>query len=295
MARSNGKATTKTRTPVRRGAVTGNGGTPSAVKRARAVAIPPSAAERMAAGKALRKDVAREAHGEWSPAAGRSDPISLLEGQGKDRIQELLPVRYGRMASSAFAFLRGSAIVMAEDLSHTPASGISVQACGDAHLANLGIFATPERNLVFDLNDFDETLPGPWEWDLKRLAASFVVAGRHRGFSDAQNRLAAISMTRTYALRMREFAAMGLLDVWYARIDVDTIVAAMKGELRKRSQKTVEKTWTRDSLQAQAKLTEVVDGARRIKHAPRSSSASATARSQTPSSSERRSRTIAGR
>ena len=227
-----------------------------------------SVAERMAAGKALRERVAREAHGEWSPAEGRPDPIALLVEQGKDRLQELLPVRYGRMVSSPFAFLRGSAIVMAEDLSHSPSTGLTVQACGDAHLANLGVFATPERNFVFDLNDFDETLPGPWEWDIKRLAASFVVAGRHRAFTDAQNRLAVLNMVRAYGLRMREFAAMRQLDVWYSRIDVTTILEALKGQQRKRTEKNLEKARMHDHLQAQAKLTEVVDGVRRIKHGP---------------------------
>ena len=205
---------------------------------------------------------------EWSPAADRPDPVALLEGQGKDRLEDLVPVRYGRMLTSPFAFLRGSAIVMAEDLSHTPASGLQVQACGDAHLLNFGIFATPERNVVFDLNDFDETLPGPWEWDLKRLAASFVIAGRHRGFTPAQIRLAALAVTRSYGLRMREFAAMRHIDVWYSRIDVDTVLAAISGDMRKQVERGVAKARLRDHLQAQAKLTEVAGGRRRIKDSP---------------------------
>jgi uncharacterized protein (DUF2252 family) len=223
---------------------------------------------RLEAGKALRKDVPREAHGGWSPAPDRVDPLTLLEEQGADRLQELVPVRYGRMASSPFAFYRGSAIVMAEDLSKTPNTGLTVQACGDAHLANFGVFGAPDRKLVFDLNDFDETLPGPWEWDVKRLAASFVIAGRHRQFDAAANHSAVITAMRTYALRMREFAAMGTLDVWYSRIDVDTLMALAKGSVRKRLEAGAEKAMTRDSLQAQSKLTEVVDGKRRIKNDP---------------------------
>ncbi len=230
--------------------------------------IPEAVSDRFAAGKGLRERVPREAHAEWSPSADRPDPIALLEEQGKDRLEDLVPVRYGRMLTSPFAFLRGSAIVMAEDLSHTPVSGLHVQACGDAHLMNFGIFATPERNLVFDLNDFDETLPGPWEWDLKRLAASFVIAGRHRGLTPAQIRLAALAVTRSYGLRMREFAAMRHIDVWYSRIDVDTVLAAISGGIRKRVERGVAKARLRDHLQAQVKLTEVVDGRRQIKDSP---------------------------
>jgi hypothetical protein len=171
-------------------------------------------AERVAAGKALREQVPRGSHGEWAPAADRPDPIALLEEQCADRVPALVPIRYGRMATSPFAFLRGSATVMANDLAGTPRSGIEVQACGDAHLANFGVFATPERNIVFDINDFDETLPGPWEWDVKRLAASFVVAGRHRGFDEATSRTAVLAMLWVYGMRMRELAAMRTLDVW---------------------------------------------------------------------------------
>ena len=222
----------------------------------------------MAEGRAIRQRVPRTAHAEFSPAANRPDPVDLLESQSKNRVQELIPVRYGRMMTSPFAFYRGSAIIMAEDLSHTPKTGIDVQACGDAHLANFGVFATPERNIVFDLNDFDETLPGPWEWDVKRLAASFVLAGRHRGFDATTSRLAATSAVRTYGLRLREFAAMGNLEVWYSRIDVDMIYQSATAETRKQLERGVEKARLRDHLQAQAKLTEVVDGVRRIKDNP---------------------------
>jgi uncharacterized protein (DUF2252 family) len=230
------------------------------------LAGPPSdqLADRLQAGKALRKRVPRGAHEEWAPPADRPDPISLLEEQAKDRVPDLVPVRYGRMRTSPFAFLRGSAIVMAEDLSRTPTTGVTVQACGDAHMLNFGVFATPERNVVFDLNDFDETLPGPWEWDLKRLAASLVVAGRQRGFSGDQNHQAVAAMTRAYARWMREFAAMRYIDVWYSRLDVDMILAALSGKQRARAKAGIEKARLRDHLQAQAKLTEVVDGRRRI-------------------------------
>jgi uncharacterized protein (DUF2252 family) len=225
-------------------------------------------AERVAAGKALRERAPRAAHAEWSPAPGRSDPVTLLEEQSAGRLPKLVPIRYGRMMTSPFAFLRGSAVVMAEDLAGTPTAGIGVQACGDAHLANFGVFATPERNIVFDINDFDETLPGPWEWDLKRLAASFVAAGRHRGFDQATTRTAVLAMLRLYGLRMRELAAMRTLDVWYSRLDADQLLNALKGSQRRAVAKGLEKARLRDHLQAQAKLTEVVDGRRRILDAP---------------------------
>jgi uncharacterized protein (DUF2252 family) len=225
-------------------------------------------AERVAAGKALRERVPRGSHGEWAPAADRPDPIAQLEEQCADRLPDLVPIRYGRMATSPFAFLRGSATVMANDLANTPRTGIEVQACGDAHLANFGVFATPERNIVFDINDFDETLPGPWEWDVKRLAASFVVAGRDRGFDEATNRTAVLAMVWVYGMRMRELAAMRTLDVWYSRLDADMLLNALKGTQRRTVEKSLAKARLRDSLQAQAKLTEMVDGQRRIVDAP---------------------------
>jgi uncharacterized protein (DUF2252 family) len=228
----------------------------------------PSVEDRMAAGKGLRERVPRSSHATFEPAPHRADPVDLLESQSGDRLQELVPVRYGRMVTSPFAFYRGSAIVMADDLAHTPVTGIDVQACGDAHLSNFGIFATPERNIVFDLNDFDETLPGPWEWDVKRLAASFVIAGRHRAFDPSTIRLATTGVVRAYGLRLREFAAMRNLDVWYSRIDVTTVLQALQGQARTRVDKVVEKARLRDHLQAQSKLTEVVDGVRRIRNTP---------------------------
>jgi uncharacterized protein (DUF2252 family) len=224
--------------------------------------------DRLAAGKALRGRVPREAHADWSAAPDRPDPIALLEEQGKDRLQDLVPVRYGRMVTSPFAFLRGSAIVMAEDLAGTPHTGLTVQACGDAHLSNFGIFATPERNIVFDLNDFDETLPGPWEWDVKRLAASFAVVGRHRGLTASERRNSVLEMIRTYGKRMREFASMRRIDVWYSRIDIEPVIESMRSGMRKRTERDLEKARLRDHLQAQARLTEVVDHERRIKDDP---------------------------
>ena len=181
--------------------------------------------ERAAAGKAARKKVPRSSHGEWKPAARRRDPVKVLEDQAKSRVQELVPIRYGRMLASPFTFFRGAAAIMAMDLAKTPVSGLRVQACGDAHLSNFGVFAAPDRRLVFDVNDFDETLPGPWEWDLKRLAASFAIAGRDRDFTPKETRAAVLRTVRSYREAMREFAAMKNLDVWYARLDVDTVLA----------------------------------------------------------------------
>ncbi len=171
------------------------------------------------AGKALRKKVPRRSHAEWSPVADRPDPISLLEEQNRTRLDYLVPLRFERMAASPFTFLRGTAVLMAADLAATPVSGIQVQLCGDAHLNNFGIFATPERHQVFDLNDFDETLPGPWEWDVKRLAASIVIAGRNNSFSREVNRQAVLSCLASYRQRMWEYSDMRHLEVWYARID----------------------------------------------------------------------------
>src|SRR5256886_8398160 len=184
-------------------------------------AMPNSAtrAERYAAGKALRSKAPCISHGEWAPAADRPDPISLLEEENRTRVPELVPIRMGRMSLSPFAFLRGSAVVMASDLAKTPVSGIKVQLCGDAHVSNFGGFATPERRLVFDVNDFDETLPGAWEWDLKRLAASFAVAARSKGLSDDVGQTAVLRMTLSYADLLAGFATMPTADSWYWSVD----------------------------------------------------------------------------
>jgi uncharacterized protein (DUF2252 family) len=219
----------------------------------------------MEAGRARREVAHRSSHAEFAPAASRPDPISILQEQAKDRLPDLVPIRYGRMASSPFAFLRGSAAVMAEDLASTPRTGFDVQACGDAHLANFGLFATPERHIVFDLNDFDETLPGPWEWDLKRLTTSFVVAARHRGFTAEETRDAVLIVLDSYIGRLRSLLGMGYLEAWYSRTDVEQVVAATRGVPHKTAQAILNKARSKDHLHAQAKLTEVVDGRRRIK------------------------------
>jgi len=181
-------------------------------------------AERVDAGKSLRNQVSRKAHGQWQPPAERRDALEILEESNKGRLPELTPIRYGRMLRSPFTFLRGSAGLMAYDLASMPTTGLRVQACGDCHLLNFGLFATPERNLIFDLNDFDETLPAPWEWDLKRLVASFVVAGRDCGISEKRSREAAIACARSYREHLRQFSTMSPLEVWYYRIDAETLI-----------------------------------------------------------------------
>ena len=183
--------------------------------------------ERRADGKALRDAVPREEHGHWRSRKDRRDPIDLLNESNIGRQPELVPIRYGRMMASPFAFYRGSASVMAADLATTPVSGIRVQACGDAHLSNFGGFATPERRVIFDINDFDETLPGPWEWDLKRLAASVVLAGRHIRLSESDTGRAVEATARSYREHMADYAAMRALEVWYDAIDVDRFLAEM--------------------------------------------------------------------
>jgi uncharacterized protein (DUF2252 family) len=187
----------------------------------------PSPADRAAAGKALRDRVTRAQQGAWKKVENRSDPIDILHAADADRLPELVPIRYGRMLQSPFAFYRGAAGVMAADLSATPNTGIHVQACGDCHLMNFGGFATPERNILFDINDFDETLPAPWEWDVKRLAASFVLAARSNGFSDGKGRAAAEACTRSYRKRLDAFSQTHPLDVWYARITAEDVVCLL--------------------------------------------------------------------
>lgn len=180
--------------------------------------------ERIQIGKALRRKLPRETHATWQAQASRRNPIDVLEESNRDRLPELVPIRYGRMLRNPFAFLRGSASLMAYDLASSPSMGIQVQACGDCHLLNFGLFATPERNLVFDINDFDETHPAPWEWDLKRLVTSFVVAGRENGLSDGNSEDAAIECARSYRERLREYSQMSPLEVWYSRLDIERIV-----------------------------------------------------------------------
>jgi uncharacterized protein (DUF2252 family) len=224
--------------------------------------------ERAAAGKAARKKVPRSSHGDWEWPARRRDPVKVLEDQAKTRVQELVPIRYGRMLASPFTFFRGAAAIMAMDLAKTPESGLRVQACGDAHLSNFGVFAAPDRREVLDVNDFDETLPGPWEWDVKRLAASFAIAGRDRNFTPKETRTAVLRTVRSYREAMREFAAMRNLDVWYARLDVDTLLADLAqvatAKAMKAARKDVAKAGKKNSLRAFDRLVRVVDGEPRI-------------------------------
>jgi uncharacterized protein (DUF2252 family) len=204
----------------------------------------------------------------FQAAPGRPDPVGLLEQQAASRVPELVPIRYGRMLVSPFAFFRGGALVMAHDLATTATSGITVQLCGDAHLSNFGVFASPERRLVFDINDFDETHPGPWEWDIKRLAASFAIAGRENGFSASERRQILLVTARGYREGMRGFAERPNLDVWYAHVDIGemepVLARALEKSRRKLLAKGLDKARTRDNLQAFAKLTTVVDGERRF-------------------------------
>ena len=186
-----------------------------------------SADERRAAGKALRDAAPWAAHGGWKPPNDRRDPIEPLRESNESRIPELIPIRFGRMSQSPFAFYRGAAAVMAADLASTPASGLRVQACGDAHLMNFGGFATPERNIFFDINDFDETLPAPWEWDVKRLAASIVIAAQHLNVPDSEAAKATTEAVCSYRERMIDYASMRALDVWYDRIDLDRVLKVL--------------------------------------------------------------------
>src|SRR5215470_9458885 len=234
---------------------------------------PPSAmttAERRANGKRLRDRAARDAHAAWRPHAGRADPIAVLHAADATRHPDLVPLRYGRMLQSPFAFYRGSAAVMAADLAHTPATGIRVQACGDAHLMNFGAFATPERREIFDINDFDETLPAPWEWDIKRLVTSFLIASRSNGFSEADARKTALGCVRSYRQRMIEFAQMHTLDVWYARLDLETILPTIKDdEARKRLKRRVQKAESSDVLESDfPKLVTLENGEPTIRDNP---------------------------
>jgi uncharacterized protein (DUF2252 family) len=228
----------------------------------------PSVAERTAEGKALRERAPRRSHAGWSPPADRPDPLDLLQAQDRSREPDLIPIRYGRMVASPFAFYRGSAVVMASDLASTPTSGLTVQACGDAHLSNFGSFATPERNQVFDINDFDETLPAPWEWDVKRLAASVVVASRANGFRAADCAAAAAATVRSYRERMAEFAPMGHLAVWYNRITGPDITATLPPDVAKDLQRGLSKAIVRDHLQAFTKMTIVQNGQIRVADDP---------------------------
>ncbi|MGW4160102.1 DUF2252 domain-containing protein [Streptomyces sp. NPDC004788] len=212
--------------------------------------------ERAERGKAARKRVPRSSHGRWIPSSQRPDPIALLEREAVDRLPELAPIRYGRMAASPFAFLRGAAAVMAADLATTRSSGLTVQLCGDAHLLNFGVYASPERTLLFDVNDFDETLPGPFEWDVKRLAASVVVAALQNGSAKPKAHRAALVATESYRTTMRRLAGLGELEVWYERIAADDLSSLVHGADRARVASRLAHARRRTSLQALGRLTE---------------------------------------
>ncbi len=221
--------------------------------------------QRLADGKALRDTVPRRSHAGWKRPAKRRDPIDILKASNRDRLPELVPVRYGRMLRSPFTFLRGSAGLMAYDLATTPTTGIRVQACGDCHLLNFGLFATPERNLIFDINDFDETLPAPWEWDVKRLAVSFVVAARDNHLTDRQAQAAAVECVRAYRVRLRECSTMSPLDVWYDRLDAQTIIdMAPNAKIRKFREQIVAQAQQRIGDYLYPKISGEVGGRRRL-------------------------------
>ena len=219
-------------------------------------------------GRALRESVPRSAHAEWKPRRDRKDPVAVLERQAKSRVKELIPVRYARMAESPFAFFRGAAAVMAMDLSTTPATGLRVQTCGDAHVNNFGKFATPERNMLFDMNDFDETLPGPWEWDVKRLCASLAIVARQRGFRPEDGTLVVEAAARTYREHMADYARMRMLEVWYDRIAVDDVIAHFPPRYRALVRRDVERAQRRDHRRAAARLTKPVAGESRFVEDP---------------------------
>jgi uncharacterized protein (DUF2252 family) len=223
--------------------------------------------ERRADGRARRVDVPRSSHAGWVAPPERPDPVTLLEERHAARVPELVPIRIGRMLVSPFTFLRGAAEVMAHDLACTPTTGVRVQACGDAHLLNFGVFATPERHLVFDVNDFDETLPAPWEWDVKRLGASIAVAARQSAGDAGHGDAAVVGMAWAYRTRMAQLAAMAPLDVWYERVDVDAVLALVRRQnaaVLPAVEQVVERARHHTSLAALPKLTELVDGRRRI-------------------------------
>ncbi len=235
-----------------------------------------SRADRSALGRAARRAVPRADHSHLNDATDRPDPVELLLSQAESRETELVPIRHGRMAGSAFAFYRGAALPMAADLVGTPASGLRVQLCGDAHLLNFGIYASPDRRLVFDVNDFDETLPGPWEWDVKRLATSIEVAGRERGFSTKERSTSVLAALRRYRVAMGEFAAMTTLAVWYSRLEADEILREIRAgahsrkeaDVARRGKQLVSKAATRSNLQAVSALTHEVDGRLEFTSAP---------------------------
>jgi len=229
--------------------------------------------QRAQIGRTARSHTPRSSHGHFDvDAPTRPNPLDLLELQGQSRVSSLVPIRYGRMLTSPFAFYRGSALIMASDLARTPVSGLQVQACGDAHLSNFGVFASPERKLVFDINDFDETHPGPWEWDVKRLLTSAEIAGQNNGFTELERQEIVLAGAQEYRFAMTEFSQMRQLDIWYSRLDVDSILKNLKKRLRNGDVRpdllNVNKAMSRTSLQALRKFTEIINGQRRFIHAP---------------------------
>jgi Uncharacterized protein conserved in bacteria (DUF2252) len=249
---------------------------------AQEVVAHPSVEERQRNGRVVRAETLHEELGVWEPPAGRADPVALLEGQETSRVQELVPVRHARMALSAFAFYRGAALLMAADLAAMPRSGLQVQLCGDAHLSNFGVFAAPDRSVVFDVNDFDETNPGPFEWDVKRLATSFVLAARDNGLAKKAGPAAAEAVSASYRAAMASLADKGELEIWYDRIDVSGVIAAIRelpggkgkrgGKKEAKEEATIQgaaaKARLRDAWSAIEKITEVVDGRRRFRDQP---------------------------
>jgi uncharacterized protein (DUF2252 family) len=232
-----------------------------------------SADERVQRGRAARAAAPRSSHGRWKPAPDRPDPVALLEEQAVDRVPELVPIRHGRMLVSPFAFFRGAALIMASDLAASPRSGLDVQLCGDAHLSNFGLFGSPERQLLFDVNDFDETLPGPFEWDVMRLAASFEVLGRENGFSRGDRRDVVVATVREYRDRMRRAAGMRALDSWYAHLEVERLQQRIRDEVRRgrvtrkehrAAEKRIAQARARDSVRVYAKRAVEIDGLPRI-------------------------------
>ncbi len=224
----------------------------------------PSVEERETAGKALRGKVPRASHAHYDPPDDRPDPVSILEKQNEGRVPKLVPVRFARMLASPFTFLRGSAAVMAHDLSDTPVTGLQVAACGDMHVSNFGVYASAERNLIFAINDFDEVHPGPWEWDLKRLAASAAVAARFMGADKVRAEEAAQAIVRSYRKRIRRYAGMGFLQVWYERIDEDAVLGALSPRLRRSTERTLDKARSKGHVRALEKLTVEVEGEHRF-------------------------------
>ena len=229
--------------------------------------------QRMARGREARRVASRSEHGRWEAAPGRPDPVALLEEQAATRVPELVPIRYGRMLVSPFTFYRGAAAIMAADLAATPVSGITVQLCGDAHLSNFGVFGTPERQLIFDVNDFDETLPGPWEWDVKRMAASFEIMGRYRGFSPGDRRAVVAAGVREYRERIRRAAGMPTLGAWYDQLEADVLLNMVRQQVHlrqldkksaRRAKMHVAKAYTRDSTRVLARRAAEVGGELRI-------------------------------